>query len=123
MMQVDYICSASVIILFSIILFFLDPSDGVFGRFDLAALFGCHTLDVCHLMLCYNYLALADGRQSLICLGQLVICIPCLSRWTIHGAKPLAVFCLDLSAVTDTSGIMLQYLAVCLGQHDIGHGI
>ena len=27
--------------------FVLDPSDGVFGRFDLAALCGCHTLNVC----------------------------------------------------------------------------
>ena len=26
---------------------FLDPSYGVFGRFDLAALCGCHTLNVC----------------------------------------------------------------------------
>ena len=25
----------------------LDPSDGVVGRFDLAALCGCHTLNVC----------------------------------------------------------------------------
>ena len=25
----------------------LDPSDGVFGRFDLAALCGCHTVNVC----------------------------------------------------------------------------
>jgi hypothetical protein len=25
----------------------LDPSDGVFGRFDLVALCGCHTLNVC----------------------------------------------------------------------------
>ena len=25
----------------------LDPSDGVFGRFDLAALCGCHTFNVC----------------------------------------------------------------------------
>ena len=29
----------------------LDPSDGVFGRFDLAALGGCHTLNVCYVML------------------------------------------------------------------------
>ena len=29
----------------------LDPSDGVFGRFDLAALCGCHTLNVCCLLL------------------------------------------------------------------------
>ena len=29
----------------------LDPSDGVFGRFDLAlALCGCHTLHVCYVM-------------------------------------------------------------------------
>jgi hypothetical protein len=27
--------------------FALVPSDGVFGRFDLAALRGCHTLNVC----------------------------------------------------------------------------
>ena len=32
----------------------LDPSDGVFGRFDLAALGGCHTLNVCYVMLCYT---------------------------------------------------------------------
>ena len=25
----------------------LDPSDGVFGRFDLASLCGCHTINVC----------------------------------------------------------------------------
>ena len=31
----------------------LDPSDGVFGRFDLAALGDCHTLNVCYVMLCY----------------------------------------------------------------------
>ena len=30
---------------------FLDPSDGVFGRFDLAALCGCHTFNVCYVML------------------------------------------------------------------------
>ena len=30
---------------------FLDPSDGVFGRFDLAALCGCHTLNICYVML------------------------------------------------------------------------
>ena len=29
---------------------FLDPSDGVFGRFDLAALCDCHTLIVCYVM-------------------------------------------------------------------------
>ena len=29
----------------------LDPSDGGFGRFDLAALCGCHTLNVCYVML------------------------------------------------------------------------
>ena len=29
----------------------LDPFDGVFGRFGLAALCGCHTLNVCYVML------------------------------------------------------------------------
>jgi hypothetical protein len=33
--------------------FLLVPSDGVFGRFDLAALRGCHTLNVC-LFICYT---------------------------------------------------------------------
>ena len=28
----------------------MDPSDGVFGRFDLAALGGCHTLNVCYVV-------------------------------------------------------------------------
>ena len=32
----------------------LDPSDGVFGRFDLAALCGCHTLNVC-CCCCYEF--------------------------------------------------------------------
>jgi hypothetical protein len=33
--------------------FVLVPLDGVFGRFDLAALRGCHTLNVC-LFVCQN---------------------------------------------------------------------
>ena len=32
----------------------LDPSDGVFGRFDLAALGGCHTLNFCCCLRCGN---------------------------------------------------------------------
>jgi hypothetical protein len=31
----------------------LVPSDGVFGRFDLVALCGCHTLNVC-LFVCHS---------------------------------------------------------------------
>jgi hypothetical protein len=34
--------------------FVLVPSDGVFGRFDLAALRGCHTLNVCLFVLLTN---------------------------------------------------------------------
>ena len=34
---------------------FLDPSDGAFGRFDLAALCGCRTLNFC-LFVCYGFL-------------------------------------------------------------------
>jgi hypothetical protein len=34
--------------------FVLVPSDGVFGRFDLAALRGCHTLNVC-LFVCLGF--------------------------------------------------------------------
>ena len=33
---------------------FLDPSDGVFGRFDLAALCGCRTLNFC-LFVCFMH--------------------------------------------------------------------
>ena len=41
----------------------LDPSDGVFGRFDLAALGGCHTLNVCYVMLCTGVL-FCPGPQA-----------------------------------------------------------
>ena len=34
------------------VLFAWSTSYGVFGRFDLAALCGCHTLNVCYVMLC-----------------------------------------------------------------------
>ena len=43
----------------------LDPSDGVFGRFDLAALGGCHTLNVCYVMLCYGGRERARGEIGL----------------------------------------------------------
>ena len=35
---------------------FLDPSDGVFGRFDLAALCGCRTLNFCLFMMKMSWL-------------------------------------------------------------------
>ena len=47
----------------------MDPSDGVFGRFDLAALGGCHTLNVCYVML-YRVLGLI-GLLSRLGLGSL----------------------------------------------------
>ena len=37
---------------------FLDPSDGVFGRFDLAALCGCRTLNFC--LFCFDVVDLPD---------------------------------------------------------------
>ena len=40
---------------------FLDPSDGVFGRFDLAAPCGCHTLNVC-LFVCLFCPTASQGR-------------------------------------------------------------
>ena len=43
---------------------FLDPSDGVFGRFDLAALCGCRTLNFC---LFVYQLLLAPGLTSPPC--------------------------------------------------------
>ena len=45
----------------------LDPSDGVFGRFDLAALGGCHTLNVCYV--CY---VIVDAGQ----LGSIMMLYP-----------------------------------------------
>ena len=55
---------------------FLDPSDGAFGRFDLAALCGCRTLNFClfvqvatvvgHLVLC----RVIDGMLPLILLSH-----------------------------------------------------
>jgi hypothetical protein len=37
----------------------LVPSDGVFGRFDLVALCGCHTLNVGSHHVCYGFMAWA----------------------------------------------------------------
>ena len=48
----------------------LDPSDGVFGRFDLAALCGCHTLNV-RCCCCCCCLTLSDKMTKSVCnLGQ-----------------------------------------------------
>ena len=43
---------------------FLDPSDGVFGRFDLAALCGCRTLNFC-LFVCFDCSAKLMAAMSL----------------------------------------------------------
>ena len=43
---------------------FLDPSDGVFGRFDLAALCGCRTLNVC-LFVCSQEGGILGSREGL----------------------------------------------------------
>ena len=42
----------------------LDPSDGVFGRFDLAALCGCHTLNVC-CCCCFDYHSFCNSCTTL----------------------------------------------------------
>ena len=39
--------------------------DGVFGRFHLAALCGCHTLNVSYVMLCYVMLCYEQGIKLL----------------------------------------------------------
>ena len=59
---------------------FLDPSDGVFGRFDLAALCGCRTLNFC-LFVCLTGVQEANHPA---CNG--LICIPALllSRLKTH---------------------------------------
>ena len=41
---------------------FLDPSDGAFGRFDLAALCGCRTLNFC-LFVCYFGVGLKGSTE------------------------------------------------------------
>ena len=43
---------------------FLDPSDGAFGRFDLAALCGCRTLNFCLFMLHVRYIKQASDLSS-----------------------------------------------------------
>ena len=44
---------------------FLDPSDGVFGRFDLAALCGCRTLNFCLFVLLHYRLSLRPSQVYL----------------------------------------------------------
>ena len=48
---------------------FLDPSDGVFGRFDLAALCGCRTLIFC-LLVCLSIFACAS--PSVFCQSEML---------------------------------------------------
>ena len=45
----------------------LDPSDGVFGRFDLAALCGCHTLNVCCCCLLLSYVDVSLRTNQMNC--------------------------------------------------------
>ena len=76
----------------------LDPSDGVFVRFDLAALCGCHTLNVCCCCCCYGWLVYCEcqgwrqllevlsctcvvsGSSGLVSIGMLHECK--VKRWT-----------------------------------------
>ena len=51
---------------------FLDPSDGAFGRFDLAALCGCRTLNFC-LFVCF--VCQSPVESALVCLIRLHIYI------------------------------------------------
>ena len=44
---------------------FVDPSDGAFGRFDLAALCGCRTFNFC-LFVCYAYAHMNMKRAFLL---------------------------------------------------------
>ena len=47
---------------------FLDPSDGVFGRFDLAALCGCRTLNFCLFVLPFHIHGDVGGPFLSVCL-------------------------------------------------------
>ena len=81
---------------------FLDPSDGVFGRFDLAALCGCRTLHFCLFCLSWNphcrYLSADTCLQLPVCKRdclQISEC-KCLSANTclaciqVHGGQAMA---------------------------------
>ena len=74
---------------------FLDPSDGVFGRFDLAALCGCRTLNFCLFclflimgsvlpgyMFRYQY-CLVGGLEAIV-LGSIRWCV-----WSFRPSSPL----------------------------------
>ena len=64
---------------------FLDPSDGVFGRFDLAALCGCRTLNFCLFVL--ELLLLSDSPH----LGENVFGINCMQSSGIYAVALLFV--------------------------------
>ena len=48
---------------------FLDPSDGAFGRFDLAALCGCRTLNFCLFLFLIGFIVEQVGVGQLGKLG------------------------------------------------------
>ena len=89
----------------------LDPSDGVFGRFDLAALCGCHTLNVC--CCCYGPVlpSSADGPLGLSVRSAMKLCAApwCMASITltlpVHNQSPIDLPMMHLSV---SSGTCLQ---------------
>ena len=79
---------------------FLDPSDGVFGRFDLAALCGCRTLNVCLFVLLF-WMAKVSGFWK--------------SQWTMFPPNMLVVLhsLFDGDSTGMVSGMVLA-LELCM---------
>jgi hypothetical protein len=53
----------------------LVPSDGVFGRFDLVALCGCHTLNVCFVLFADVLTSSVNIAKQIRCVS-VCVCLP-----------------------------------------------
>ena len=62
---------------------FLDPSDGAFGRFDLAALCGCRTLNFC----LFVYVCLGLPKVFLL-IGGVAFIVFGPIRWSVWSFRP-----------------------------------
>ena len=90
---------------------FLDPSDGAFGRFDLAALCGCRTLNFCLFVCCPGCKQHAVQASELGSVG-LVLFLWCWVGWTSRGRPRLIIYCVAFCCVVTASrsvGVLWSY--------------
>ena len=88
---------------------FLDPSDGVFGRFDLAALCGCRTFNFCLFVCCLFLSILRVALKQPTSFVNCVACRPC--SQSRHGR-----FLLQILATAALVNLLISATIRLIGQ-------